>query len=69
MKKVFIFLLTVMLFAASCRETDEYLPLSPQEDAVYYQTVPYSITVGITPMTEEQGHALATQRGILGLAW
>ncbi|MBP5683050.1 MAG: hypothetical protein J6X05_07415 [Bacteroidales bacterium] len=53
MKKVFIILLTVMLFAASCRETDEYLPLSPQEDAVYYQTVPYSITVGITPMTDK----------------
>ena len=53
MKKVFIILLTVMLFAASCRETDEYLPLSTQEDAVYYQTVPYSITVGITPMTDK----------------
>ena len=53
MKKVFIILLTVMLFAASCRETDEYLPLSTQEDAIYFQTVPYSITVGITPMTDK----------------
>ena len=42
-----------MLFAVSCRQTDEYLPLPQQEEDVYYQTVPYSITVGITPMTDK----------------
>ncbi len=42
-----------MLLAASCREKDEYLPRPTLEDAVYCQTVPYSISVGITPMKDK----------------
>lgn len=46
--------LTALIFVASCRETDEYLP-APQQEEDMYTTVPISITVGLTPITDKIG--------------
>lgn len=48
-------LLTALIFVASCRETDEYLPAPQQEEGDMYTTVPISITVGLTPITDKIG--------------
>ena len=50
---ILVSIFAAMFLASACRETDEYLPLPPQEEDLRYTTVPYSITVGITPMTEK----------------
>ncbi len=48
-----LFIVAAVFFAASCSETAEYLPSPQPDEDIRYQTTPFSITVGITPMTDK----------------
>ena len=50
---IFLSIIMALVFASSCNETDEYLPRPLQEENLRYTTVPYTITVGITPILDK----------------
>lgn len=42
-----------MLFAASCKDSEEYLTSAQQQEDAKYTILPYSITASISPMTDK----------------
>lgn len=49
---ILVSVFVAIILATSCRKTDEYLKLEDEVNDDGYTTVPFSITVGISPMTD-----------------
>ncbi|MBO7596569.1 MAG: hypothetical protein J6T70_05945 [Bacteroidales bacterium] len=48
---ILLSILAAIILATSCRKTDEYLQSEVDVKDVNYDSIPFSITVGITPMS------------------
>jgi len=50
---ILLSILAAMLFAASCKDSEEYLTSAQQQKDAKYTILPYSITASISPMTDK----------------